>query len=372
MNWDWEKLQEKRQRQGGSPPPQGDGPGNLFDGFQLGKYLPKKLGSGLPVGPVVIVLLLLWLASGIFIVDPGEVGVVTRFGKAEREVGPGPNYRLPFPIESVSIVNTQILRTVVVGQPLEPGSRQMGNAPTISNNSGNEESSMFTQDENIVNMQFTVQYNISSASDFLFKVKNPSQVVAQAAEAAMREVVGSAKIDAILTDGRLAIQEKARQALSETLTEYGIGVNVHLVRIDGRPPAEVDAAFKDVFSAREDRQQIINLAEAYRAEIVPVAEGQAASMRNAAEAYRIEVEEKARGEASRFLAMVEQYNKAKDVTRKRLYLEAMADMLSGAGMEKIIISKDAKGNVLPLLTIGGAADAQPAPRTDVAPKGGTK
>ncbi len=361
MNWDWDKLQEKRQRQGRSaPPPQGDGEGPLGD-FQLGKYLPKGFGNGLPLKPVFVVALFLWLASGIFTVDPGEVGVITRFGKFTREVQPGPNYHLPFPIESVDIVNTKTVRSVVVGRSLDHngGSGDVfGKRPADDRN---EESDMFTGDENIVHMQFTVLYTVKNAYNFLFHMRDPRQTVATAAEAAMREVVGSTKIDSILTDARLDVEARAQKRLTEILDKYALGVEVNLVRIDGRPPVEVAAAFKDVFDARENKAQTINQAEAYRMEVVPVANGTAMAMLNAAEAYRLKVVQEADGEAKRFLAMVEQFNKAKDLTRKRMYLDAMSDMLSSPDTQKVIISGAVKpGSVLPLFNLGAGVTGQPA------------
>lgn len=350
MNWDWEKLQEKRQRQGRSPQPQGDGPENPFKGIQVGGFFSKFFNKGLPLGSLLIVLLLLWLASGIFIVKPGEVGVITRFGKYSREVGDGPHYHLPYPLEQAEIVIAEPLRTVVIGQTLE-GGRPYKSA---AGKSSPEESSMFTGDENIVHMRFNVQYNISQPREFLFSVRDPETTVKIAAEAAMREVVGRSQIDSILTAGRAEIQVQALQVLENIMLPYDMGIRIHTVQLlDVQPPPEVEAAFKDVASAREDRVRIINEAEAYRMKIVPVAKGTAQGLVNAAQAYSRQVEQSAEGEAQRFLAMVNEFNKAKDITKKRMYLEAMEGVLSSAGMQKIVISKDAKGNMLPLLNLEG-------------------
>lgn len=351
MNWDWEKLQEKRQRQGRSPQPQGEGPGNPFGGFQLSGWLSKLTGNGLPVGSVLIVLVLLWLASGIFIVKPGEIGVITRFGQYSREVGDGPHYHLPYPLERAEIVISEPLRTVVIGQTIEAGKGHK----SIPGKSSTEESSMFTGDENIVHMRFNVQYNISQPREFLFSMRDPETTVKIAAEAAMREVVGRSNIDTILTTGRAEVQVLALQTLEKILGPYDTGIRIHTVQLlDVQPPPEVDAAFKDVANAREDRERIINEAEAYRMKIVPVANGTAQGMVNAAQAYSRQVEQQAHGEAQRFLAMVNEFNKAKDITKKRMYLEAMSDVLSTSGLEKIVISKDAKGNLLPLLNLDDA------------------
>ena len=343
MNWDWEKLQEKRQRRGKSPQPQGDGPESPFEGFSVGDFFSKFFNKGLPLGLLVAVALLLWLASGIFIVNPGEVGLITRFGKYDRQVLDGPHYRLPYPLENAEIINTQLLRTVVIGQSSESAKLSQGKA---------EESSMFTGDENIVHMQFNVQYSISDARKYRFNVKEPDRTIAIAAEAAMREVVGRNNIDAILTAGRAEVQVGALEVLENILGAYDMGVRIHTVQLlDVQPPAEVEAAFKDVASAREDKVRIINHAEAYRMEIVPVANGTALGLINSAHAYSQTVTRSAEGEARRFTAMVEEFNKAKDITKKRMYLEAMSEILTSSGVQKVVLSKDAKGQVLPLLNL---------------------
>ncbi len=368
MNWDWEKLQEKRQRQGKTPPPSGDGPENPFGGLQLGGFLSRFFNKGVPVGSVLIILALLWLASGIFIVSPGEVGVITRFGQYDREVTDGPHYHLPFPLERAEIVVAEPLRTVVIGQTLE-GGRGFKSVP---GKTSTEESSMFTGDENIVHMRFNVQYNISEPRDFLFSVRDPELIVKIASEAAMREVVGRSEIDSILTSGRAETQVQALQVLESILEPYQMGVRIHTVQLlDVQPPPEVEAAFKDVASAREDRLRIINEAEAYRNQVVPVATGTAQGMLNAAQAYSRKVEQEAEGEAQRFKALVGEFNKAKDVTKQRMYLDALGDVLASSGMQKIVLSKGAKGGLLPLLNLDGSPSAagsalpQPARPTQV-------
>lgn len=371
MNWDWDKLQEKRQRQGKFPQsPQDDGPDNPFGGFRPGGgLLSKFMSRGIPVGPVLIVLLLLWLASGIFIVKPGEVGVVTRFGLYNREVTDGPHYHLPYPVENAEIVVAEPLRTVVIGQSSDSGRNQKNG----STRGGLEESSMFTGDENIVHMRFNVQYNIASAQDFLFNVRDPETTVKIAAEAAMREVVGRSQIDSILTAGRAEVQVQAKQVLENILEPYQMGLRIHTVQLlDVQPPPEVEAAFKDVASAREDRVRIINEAEAYRMEIVPVATGTAQGRINAARAYSRQVEQAAAGEAERFLALVTEYHKARDVTRKRMHLEAMAEVLSAPGMAKVIISDEVRANLLPLLNLDGAPPPLPPASPPKAAAGGTR
>jgi membrane protease subunit HflK len=335
------------------PSSQGDGPGNPFENFNPGGILARLFNKGsLPIGALLLVAVLIWLASGIFIVKPGEVGVVTRFGKFNREVLDGPHYRIPYPIEQEIVVVADPLRTMIIGE----------------GRTGHEEASMFTGDENIVHLRFNVQYNISHPYRFLFNVRDPEGTVKSAAEAAMREVIGRSMIDNILTVGRAEIQVAALQVLEDILTPYDMGVRIHTVQLlDAQPPPNVEASFRDVASAREDRIRRINEAEAVRMQIVPVATGTAQSMVNAARAYSRQVEEAATGEAQRFLTIVDEFNKAKEVNRKRMYLEAMADVLSSPGLQKIVISKDANNNVLPLLNLDpSSAPFRSAPREQAA------
>ena len=358
MNWDWEKLQEKRQRQGRAPQPQNEGPGNPFENFNPGGFLSNFFNRGIPLGALLIVAAVLWLASGIFIVKPGEVGVITTFGKFSREVIDGPHYHLPYPVEQAEIVVAEPLRTLVIGQTLEGG--RTAAYKSGSGKSMAEEASMFTGDENIVHLRFNVQYNISEPNKFLFSVRDPENTIKIAAEAAMREVVGRSMIDSILTSGRTEIQVETLLVLENILKPYDMGVKIHTVQLlDAQPPPDVEAAFKDVASAREDRVRRINEAEAYRMQIVPVANGTAQSMLNAARGYTRQVEDAATGESQRFLAMVGEFNKAKEVTKKRMYLDAMADVLSAVGLQKIVLSKDAGGNVLPLFNLDPSARNTP-------------
>jgi membrane protease subunit HflK len=354
MNWDWEKLEEKKQRQGKPVfSPGGGKPGNPLGGFQPGKYLPKAFKGGVPFSLVIAVGFVIWLLSGIFIVNPGEKGIITRFGKFEREVLDGPHYRLPFPLESTIIVNTELLRTIEVGISAENARR----ASQIKV----EESSMFTGDENIVHMQFNVQYTIADARKYLFNVRDPATILTGAAEAAMREVVGRSNIDEILTAGRSVVQTGALATLGEILEPYDMGVRIHTVQLlDVQPPAEVEEAFKDVASAREDKVRFINQAEAYRNEIVPVANGTALGMLNAAAAYARQVEQKAEGETGRFLSMVAEFNESGNITRKRLYLEAMDEIFSAGGLEKIIVAPEIRGGILPFLNLDKTVPQQGA------------
>lgn len=356
MNWDWDKLQDKRQRQSGSPlqpdnwgrprkEPNSEEPSGSsfepdFNKLRKFRFPAAKL--------VLLVLFLLWGASGIFIVQPDEVGVVLRFGAYDRVETAGPHYHLPFPIESVYRPKVTQVRRAELGFRNITGSTslQQGQSRTVAN-----ESLMLTGDENIVNVQFTVQYQIKDPVAYLFNVSEPAWTVKNAAEAAMREVIGYSVIDSALTDGKSQIQTDTRDLLQKIMDRYETGISIVAVQMqDVHPPKEVIDAFKDVASAREDRSRIINEAEAYQNEVLPKARGLAAEIENKAEAYKETQIRTAKGESARFLAVLAEYNKAKDVTRKRLYLETMEKVLSNPNLEKVILS-DKSAQVVPYLPL---------------------
>lgn len=339
MNWDWDKLQEKRKRQGQAPLPPDDEPSSPFS--EGPKFVRPQLraGGGLLFTLGFLAVTALWLASGFFIVNAGEEAVVLRFGKLQRSVKAGPHYHLPYPFEARIVVNTEQVRTVVVGRAAD------------ATQSGEEASNMFTGDENIIHIQFRVQYRIDDVEKYLFNMRNTDDVVAAAAEAAMREVVGSARIENIFTEQRRDIQEKAKEALQAIMKDYGNGVLIRdVLLLDVAAPADADvrAAFAAYAGAREEMAKTISEAEAYRNAIVPVATGTAQSLINGAMAYRVQRLQGAQGEAERFSAMAEQYRKHPDATKKRMFLEAMEEMLGSSGLEKIIIGKGVPNTVMPL------------------------
>lgn len=379
MNWDWDKLQEKRQRQQGqSPPPspprndEGDGQeheqprgkrtpfkmgGRRDDDNPLKKIFQLRVPNGRAVFLVLLAVLVLWLLSGIYIINPDEQGIVLRFGQYNRTEGPGPHYALPVPFETVYKPQvTQVLRSEVgfrsVGQST---TFQQGQLRTIP-----EEASTLTGDENIVNVQFSVQYKISDPVQYLFNVSAPTALVRNAAEAAMREVIGNSQIDSAITDGKLKIQSEATQLLQNILDRYGAGIQVLAVQLqDVHPPQEVIDAFKDVASAREDKSRIINEAEAYRNELLPKARGQAAAIRNEAAAYSATRMRNAEGDASRFEALRLEHAKAPKVTEQRLYYETIEDILGKAG-EKVLMDGAAAARIMPYLPLSGlTAPASP-------------
>ncbi|WP_291330188.1 FtsH protease activity modulator HflK [Desulfovibrio sp. UCD-KL4C] len=348
MNWDWDKLSEQRQRNTGSKTPGVD---------EINSTIKKFRGSGLPGGKYVIIgIIALWFLSGIYIVEPDEVGVVTRFGKYVTTTNPGPHYHLPVPIESVMKPQVTRIRRV------EVGFRSFGSSRSFTQGQSRnvpEESLMLTGDENIVDVQFIVQYQIKDPVEYLFQVTNQDKTIQDAAEAAMREIIGKTKIELALTTGKLQIQTETRILLQSIVDSYKLGVNVLAVQLQNvHPPTEVVDAFKDVASAREDKSRYINEAEAYRNDILPKARGQAAVILNKAQAYKETKVLEAEGQAKRFMAVYHEYSKAKDITVKRLYLETMQNILSNPEVTKVILSDKAAKRALPFLSLDG--DSFPA------------
>lgn len=393
-NWDWDKLQEKRSRQSGyTPPPEdntgndegdhsekrrpfrpfggGNGGGNRNggengEGFRIPRFkIPGSRGIFLIAG----IIILLWLASGIYIVNPDEEGVVLQFGKYNRSTGPGPHYALPVPIETVYKPKvTRIMRS-------EIGYRNVGQSTTFQQGRVRmmpHEASMLTGDENVVNVQFSVQYKIKDAVLYLFNVADPTDLVHSASEAAMREVIGNNLIDSAITDGKLKIQNDATVLLQQILDKYGAGIQVIAVQLqDVHPPQEVVEAFKDVASAREDKSRIINEAEAYRNALLPAARGKASAIRNDAEAYAATRIQDAEGAASRFDAVRSQYEKAPQVTGERLYYETMESILGNVD-EKILMDGQAAQRALPYLPLPTLAAPAQLKTKQPAPKNGAE
>ncbi|NLV97159.1 MAG: FtsH protease activity modulator HflK [Desulfovibrionales bacterium] len=342
MNWDWDKLQERRQRQSGPVP----GP-DLGDFNEKIKQFKQINIPGWRV--ILLAALVIWLASGIYIVEPDEVGVIKRFGAYHRTTDPGPHYRIPYPFESVLTPQVTKIQRIEVGY-------RTGAATTFGGSSGTrqvpEESHMLTGDENIVDVQFSVQYKIDDAQAFLFNVANQEKTVKDAAEAAIREVIGYNKIDAALTDDKTTIQNDARDELQRILNSYGSGIRVMAVQLQNvHPPRPVVDAFKDVASAKEDKSKFINEAEAYENDLIPRTRGEVAAILNQATAYKESKIRQAKGESDRFTAVLEEYRKAKDITKKRLYLETMEEIMSRPEVEKIIIANDSMQRALPFLPL---------------------
>lgn len=270
------------------------------------------------------------LLSSFFIVAADEQGVVKRFGKYNRTEKPGIHFKLPWLVEKVQKPKVTEVKRIEIGfRTIDPG-------PPASYRHIPEESLMLTGDLNIVSSEFIVQYRIKNAEEYLFNVKDPETTIRDAAEAAKRQVVGDKEVDYILTVGKAEIQEQVRSLLQEIMDSYGAGIHIVAVQLqDVEPPKPVIGAFKDVASAKEDKDKYINQAEAYRNEIIPTAQGEAQKLLNEAEAYKAEKINRAKGEADRFTKILDETKKNEDVTRKRLYLETMESVLSG--MDKFIV-----------------------------------
>ena len=285
---------------------------------------------------IVLVLGLLWAASGFYVVEQGEQGVELQFGQYKQVTEAGLRWHLPYPVETVEIVNVQQIRTVEVGYRSNTRSNQFATVP--------QEALMLTKDENIIDIQFAVQYDIKDPRFLLFNVsENLDQVVRQATESSVREVVGRNTMDFAITGGRAEIAQETRLLLQNILDRYQTGINVKAVEMqNAQPPSEVKGAFDDAVKAREDEVKFRNEAEAYANDIIPRARGSASRVLQEAQAYQASVVAKAQGEASRFTQVLSEYHKAPGVTRDRLYIDAMEQVLSRS--TKIMIDQSAGGN----------------------------
>jgi membrane protease subunit HflK len=297
---------------------------------------------------IVAIVLLLYALSGIFIIAPDERGIILRFGRVVREADPGPGYHLPWPFEEVLKPSVTQIRKA------EFGFRTVDVGPPARYRSEDAEALMVTGDENIVKLQFIVQYKVKAdprgATDFLFNVRDPQKTVRDAAEAAMREVIGRDAIDDALTEGKERIQMDAQRLLQTIFDRYQLGLEVATLKLqDVDPPDQVADAFKDVISAQQDKERLINEARGYANDVVPKARGQAAQLLNEAEGYAAAKVQDASGAAQRFVALHDEYTKAKEVTRQRLYLETMEEVL--ARMNKILLDDLAGKQVVPYLPL---------------------
>jgi membrane protease subunit HflK len=317
-------------------------------------------GGGWSINPFFVLggVVLVWALSGIYIVAPDERGVVLRFGKVARQTDPGPHYRLPWPIE-------QVLRpSVTTIRKEEIGFRTVAAGPPARYQEIDPEALMLTGDENIVKLEFIVQYRIrpdaTGTTDFLFNVRGPPETLRAAAEASIREVIGRTNIDDALTEGKEKIQQETQEVLQDILDRYGAGIEVVTLKLqDVDPPDQVSDAFKDVISAQQDKERLINEATGYANDVVPRARGHAAQVLNEAEGYREAKVREAGGTAQRFLALQAEYAKAKDVTRQRLYLETMEAVLPS--LHKIILDDLAGKQAVPYLPLEPFLPRRPEP-----------
>jgi modulator of FtsH protease HflK len=284
-------------------------------------------------GMLVALVLLVWLASGFYIVDEGRRGVVTHFGRFTETTLPGPRWHLPFPVESVEIVDFSQVKTVEIGYR--------------NNNPKNKiarESLMLTDDENIIDIQFAVQYDLKNAADFVFNARKPEDIVAQVAATAISEVVGRNKMDFVLYEGRAEIATETEKLMQVMLDRYGTGVFVRKVTLQNtQPPEQVQAAFDDAVKASQDLERQKNEGQAYANNVVPLARGMASRLLQEADGYNASVVQRAEGDASRFRQVLVEYNKAPAVTRERLYLDMMQSVLGNSS--KVLIDQK-NGNSL--------------------------
>jgi membrane protease subunit HflK len=314
---------------------------------KINKFLPGGSKSGgKPIGLILIVLLFVWLASGLYRVLPDEQGVVLRFGKFIKTTQPGLNYHIPFPVEAVETPKVTKVNRIDIGfrSERDSGFSSGGGVADVP-----QESLMLTGDENIVNIDFSVFWVIKDAGKFLFEIQDPEGTVKAAAETAMREVIAKSDIQPILTEGRAKIELETQDIIQAILDEYNSGIQVTQVQTQkADPPDQVIDAFRDVQAARADMERSKNEAEAYANDVIPRARGEAAKIMQAAEAYKQQVVAASEGEASRFVSIFNEYDKAKEVTQERMYLETMEKVL--ADIDKVIIEKNAGSGVVPYLT----------------------
>ncbi|MEI7514647.1 MAG: FtsH protease activity modulator HflK [Betaproteobacteria bacterium] len=343
---------------GAKRPPGGKGPGAGGGGFQ-----PDFKNAGIGGGVIAAVVVLVWLGTGFFIVQEGQQAVITQFGRYKSTVSAGFNWRLPFPIQRHELVFVTQIRSVDVGRD------------NVLKATGLRESAMLTQDENILDIKFAVQYRLNDARAFLFESKNPADAVVQAAETSVREVLGKMNMDAALSEDRDQIAPKVRAMMQEILDRYKVGIEVVGINLQQggvRPPEQVQASFDDVLKAGQERERAKNEAQAYANDVIPRAVGSASRLKEEADAYKARVVAQAQGDAQRFRSVYNEYQKAPQVTRDRMYLDTMQQIF--ANVTKVLVDSRQGATLLNLslekiLQIGVAGEpvsaasavASPAP-----------
>ncbi|HET7850200.1 MAG TPA: FtsH protease activity modulator HflK [Pseudolabrys sp.] len=339
---------------GSGPQSSGPTPPDLEEILRRGQDKLRRVLPGGQLGGrgfllIALAALVLWGLSGFFRVEPDELGVVLRFGRYDRDVKPGLNYHLPYPIETALTPKALRINKLDIGMRVSEDLRRGASVRDVP-----EESLMLTGDENIVDVDFSVFWVVkpNGVSDYLFNIQNPEGTVKAVAEAAMREVIGRRDIAPILTGARQTIEAAVHDLIQSTLDHYGAGIQitqVQLQKVD--PPAQVIDSFRDVQAARIDAERAQNEAQTYANRIIPEARGKVAQITQAAEAYRQQTVAEATGQTARFLQIYEQYKKAPDVTRERMYLETMEKVLGRTN--KIILDQDVggKGGIVPYLPL---------------------
>ena len=311
--------------------------GGRSSGGGGGGFQPDMKSAGYGLGLIAVVALLIWLGTGFFIVQEGQQAVITRFGSYKSTVGAGFNWRLPYPIERHELVFVTQIRAVDVGRD------------NVIKATGLRESAMLTADENIVEIKFAVQYRLNDARAYLFESKDPAGAVVQAAETAVREVVGNMPMSAALAEERDQIAPRVRTLMQTMLDRYKVGIEVvgiNLQQTGVRPPEQVQAAFDDVLKAGQERERARNEAQAYANDVVPRAAGAAARLREESEAYRARIVAQATGDSQRFRSVLAEYQKAPQVTRDRMYLETMQQVMNN--VTKVVVDSKQGANLLHL------------------------
>jgi membrane protease subunit HflK len=322
----WRRVNQRLNAMFGKKDTGGSGGGDGFspEGFP---------GGGNLVGLLIGALVLVWVASGFYIVDTGQRGMVLRFGQYVETTEPGPRWHLPWPIESREIVNVDQVRTVEIGYRNNVKSKVL------------KESLMLTDDENIIDLQFAVQYILKDPVEFLFVNRSPEDSALQIAETAMREIVGKSKMDFVLYEGRAEIAARAKQLMQDIHDRHKTGISISQVTLQNiQPPEQVQAAFDDAVKAGQDRERLKNEAEAYSNDVVPRARGLASRLKEEAEGYKQSVIANAEGEASRFSQIFTEYQKAPQVTRQRLYLDTMQTVMNNTS--KILVDQKGGNSLL--------------------------
>ncbi|MBI2772281.1 MAG: FtsH protease activity modulator HflK [Burkholderiales bacterium] len=309
------------------------GGGNGFGGGNGGGFQPDMRSAGIGALVVAVVVVLIWLGTGFFIVQEGQQGVVTQFGKYHSTVEAGFNWRLPYPIQRHETVNLTQLRSVEIGRN------------NVVQSTGLRESSMLTQDENIVDVRFTIQYRLKSAAQFLFENRNPDDAVIRAAESAVREVVGRVNMDDVLGRNSENIQRDVAKSIQFQMDRYKTGIEVQNVNIQNvQPPEQVQAAFDDALKAGQDRDRLKNEGQAYANDVIPRAKGAAARLKEESDGYKSRILAQAEGDAQRFRSVLNEYQKAPQVTRDRMYIDAMQQIYSS--VTKVLVDSSKGTNLL--------------------------
>ncbi|MEJ6001827.1 FtsH protease activity modulator HflK [Paucibacter soli] len=327
----WRDFNRKLSGMFGGRASKGSGPDN--GGGNNNNFQPDIKSAGIGMGLIAGVVALGWLASGVFIVQEGQQAVITSFGKYSKTVDAGIQYRLPYPFQANEVVPVTQLRSVEVGR----------NA--VVQATGLRDSSMLTQDENIVDIRFTVQYRLKDAREYLFENFRPDEAVVQAAESAVREIVGKSNMDSVLYEQRDAIAAELVKSVQTQLDRLKAGILVVNVNVQNvQAPEQVQSAFDDAFKAGADRERLKNEGEAYANDVIPKAQGEAAKLREQAEGYKARVVAQAEGDAQRFKSVLAEYQKAPAVTRDRIYIDTMQQVYSN--VSKVMVDSRSGSNLL--------------------------